>query len=141
MDMTLKSTVRAGITVGLSLGAIFGLVGCGDEVADDSDLSQHSAVASINGLALNGLTAVNGGRLSMDGFSIAGRDHALLVEGYDEAVSLAHGEAIGEVGGVAAAMTRAANLEIADVEATLRRRQFHPHHLPAVSDQPTNGVR
>ncbi len=64
----------------------------------------------------SGLTAVNGGRLSMAGFSIAGRSHALLVEGYGEAVSLAHGEAIGEAGGLAAAMTRAANLEISDVD-------------------------
>ena len=60
MNATAKRTLRLGFTVGLSLGAIVGLVGC-SEMADDGEGSSDHAVESINGL--NGVNGLNGGRI------------------------------------------------------------------------------
>ena len=60
MDKVGKNFVRLGIQVGLSLGAIVGLVGCG-EAQDDIEGQNLHGLSSINGLSsLNGLSAING---------------------------------------------------------------------------------
>jgi hypothetical protein len=66
MDALTKTTIKVGIKVGITLGAIVGLVGCAD-LADDADGSDNLARESANGLSgyngisgLNGLTALNG---------------------------------------------------------------------------------
>jgi hypothetical protein len=89
MDAQGKRTLKIGITVGLSLGAIVGLVGCGEQLDTDSVDGHHefglassnglgsgnglfaaNGIAAANGLgAANGLTAANG--LSMNGLSAA----------------------------------------------------------------------
>jgi hypothetical protein len=69
MDAQGKRTLKIGITVGLSLGAIVGLVGCGEEMAADESTSTHAAAESENGLSGNGLSA-NG--LSLNGLSLNG---------------------------------------------------------------------
>jgi len=68
MNASAKRTLRLGITAGLSLGAIIGLVGCGQQ-DDDADVDQLAAVESTNGLSVNGF-AVNG--LSVNGLSVNG---------------------------------------------------------------------
>jgi hypothetical protein len=56
------------IQVGITFGAIVGLIGC-NESADDFSMSQSAAVESENGLSMNGLS-MNG--LSMNGLSMNG---------------------------------------------------------------------
>jgi hypothetical protein len=53
MNASVKKTLRLGITAGLSLGAIVGLVGCG-ELMDGAEGSDSAAVLSANGLSFNG---------------------------------------------------------------------------------------
>ena len=62
--------MKVGLTVGLSLGAIVGLVGCGEE-ADGVSGSDLAAVVSGNGLSANGLSAngLSGNGLSGNGLS------------------------------------------------------------------------
>ena len=55
------------IQVGITFGAIVGLIGC-DEPADDFSM-ERSAIESENGLSMNGLS-MNG--LSMNGLSMNG---------------------------------------------------------------------
>jgi hypothetical protein len=73
-----KNTIKVGLTVGLSLAAIIGLVGCGEQAAGDetgtlaaeqSDNGLSGNGLSMNGLAMNGLS-MNG--LSMNGLSMNG---------------------------------------------------------------------
>jgi hypothetical protein len=55
-----QATLKVGFQVGLTLGAIAGLVGC-DALPDDAEGSHTFAVASTNGLSgINGLSAMNG---------------------------------------------------------------------------------
>ena len=70
METLEKTTLRFGIKVGLTLGAIVGLVGCG-EMQDDALAPEDDALVSANGLnmfnglsMLNGLTLANGLTLS-----------------------------------------------------------------------------
>jgi hypothetical protein len=63
-----KQTIKIGITVGLSLGAIIGLIGCSDQSTEESG-GTLAAVESENGLSMNGLS-MNG--LSMNGLSMNG---------------------------------------------------------------------
>jgi hypothetical protein len=65
-----KTTIKVGLTVGLSLGAIVGLVGCGEE-ADGISGSDLAAVVGGNGLSANGLSAngLSGNGLSGNGLS------------------------------------------------------------------------
>jgi hypothetical protein len=68
MDALGKRTIKMGVTVGLSLGAIVGLVGCKDMMGE-SEFEKAAAVESENGLSMNGLS-MNG--LSMNGLSMNG---------------------------------------------------------------------
>jgi hypothetical protein len=63
-----KTTIKVGITVGLSLAAIIGLIGCSDQSTEESG-GTLAAVESENGLSMNGLS-MNG--LSMNGLSMNG---------------------------------------------------------------------
>jgi hypothetical protein len=72
MDTLGKRTIKVGITVGLSLGAIVGLVGCGAQ--QDGVEGEHlSAVVDMNGLSGNGLSAngLSANGLSGNGLSIS----------------------------------------------------------------------
>jgi hypothetical protein len=75
METAAKRTVRLGITVGLSLGAIVGVVGCGEMVDDDVEGSHEFGISSTNGLqSINGLVSTNGlgsvnGLLSTNGLT------------------------------------------------------------------------
>jgi hypothetical protein len=64
MNDTAKRTLRVGITV----GALAGLIGCSDHDMDDFSMTQ-SEIESENGLAMNGL-AMNG--LAMNGLAMNG---------------------------------------------------------------------
>ena len=57
------------IQVGITLGAIVGLVGCAEMADEEIDFDTSAAVQSDNGLSMNGL-AMNG--LSMNGLSMNG---------------------------------------------------------------------
>jgi hypothetical protein len=60
METAGRRTIRLGITVGLSLGAIVGVVGCG-ETSDDVEGNHEFAVVDDNGLlGVNGLVGTNG---------------------------------------------------------------------------------
>src|SRR6516165_11528996 len=63
-----KQTIKIGITVGLSLAAIIGLIGCTDQATDENG-GVLAAVEAENGLSMNGLS-MNG--LSMNGLSMNG---------------------------------------------------------------------
>src|SRR5690348_13396304 len=55
-----KATLKVGLTVGFTLGAIVSLVGCADQ-ADDAENHLLYGVASVNGVgSLNGVYATNG---------------------------------------------------------------------------------
>jgi len=82
MDTLTKTTLKVGIKVGLTLGAIVGLVGCA-EMSEDADGSDEYAVQStnglngLNGLSLNGLNGLNGltalnGLTGLNGLSLNG---------------------------------------------------------------------
>ena len=68
-----KRTIQVGLTVGLSLGAIVGMVGCGEQ-SEAVDQDTLAGTVSENGLSLNGLSlnglALNG--LSLNGLSLNG---------------------------------------------------------------------
>jgi len=64
-----KRTGRLGLKVGLSLGAIVGLVGCNEPAVDGDTVVTASNLESENGLSMNGLS-MNG--LSMNGLSMNG---------------------------------------------------------------------
>ena len=64
----MQSFATKSIRVGITLGAIVGLVGCGEEMTD-AELETSAAVISENGLSMNGLS-MNG--LSMNGLSMNG---------------------------------------------------------------------
>jgi hypothetical protein len=70
-----KRSIRLGITVGLSLGAIVGVVGCGEMSEDGVEGSHEFGMSSINGLqSINGLVSTNGlssvnGLLSTNGLT------------------------------------------------------------------------
>ena len=70
MNASMKRTLRLGITAGLSLGAIIGLVGCGEQT-DDTGAIEAAAVESQNGLSGNGLSGngLSGNGLSLNGLS------------------------------------------------------------------------
>src|SRR6266540_3382482 len=68
MNASSKRILRLGITAGLSLGAIVGLVGCAEQ-ADEVGTDVAAAVESQNGLSGNGLS-LNG--LSANGLSLNG---------------------------------------------------------------------
>ena len=58
-----KRTIKVGITVGLSLGAIVGLVGCGEQVDDSARvLAPRCAVVGQRAVGVNGLSASTGCR-------------------------------------------------------------------------------
>jgi hypothetical protein len=61
-------TVRIGLTVGLSLGAIVGLAGCSEQTGGE-ETDSLAGIQSENGLSMNGLS-MNG--LSMNGLSMNG---------------------------------------------------------------------
>jgi hypothetical protein len=63
-----RTTLKVGLTVGLSLGAIVALVGCDDQMSTDESTGR-APVESENGLSGNGLSA-NG--LSLNGLSLNG---------------------------------------------------------------------
>jgi hypothetical protein len=67
MNASAKRTLRLGITAGLSLGAIVGLVGCAAQTDDVS--GDNAAVESENGFSTNGYSS-NG--FSINGFSTNG---------------------------------------------------------------------
>jgi hypothetical protein len=78
MNASAKRTIRLGLTVGLSLGAIVGIVGCADQM-DGLSPDELAAIQSENGLSYNGLSfnglsynglAYNG--LSFNGLSFNG---------------------------------------------------------------------
>jgi hypothetical protein len=68
MNGTTKRTIRLGLTVGLSLGAIVGVVGCSDQ-SDQVTGDEAAAIQSENGFNFNGF-AYNG--FSFNGFSFNG---------------------------------------------------------------------
>lgn len=56
-----KATLKVGLTVGFTLGAIVGLVGCADETEDGLQGTHDLAVEGTNGFSgSNGLVATNG---------------------------------------------------------------------------------
>src|SRR5947208_17180213 len=60
MDTQVKRTLKLGICVGLSLGAIVGLVGCGEQ-SDDIGGTHEAAITGLNGFTgFNGLAGLNG---------------------------------------------------------------------------------
>ena len=60
MDTQVKRTLKLGIRVGLSLGAIVGLVGCGEQT-DEIEGTHEAAISGLNGLTgFNGLAGLNG---------------------------------------------------------------------------------
>jgi len=68
MNASAKRTIRLGLTVGLSLGAIVGIVGCADQT-DSLTPDEAAALQSENGFNFNGF-AFNG--FSFNGFSFNG---------------------------------------------------------------------
>src|SRR4051794_14006005 len=68
MNASAKRTIRLGLTVGLSLGAIVGIVGCADQM-DELNPDEAAALQSENGFNFNGM-AFNG--FSFNGFSFNG---------------------------------------------------------------------
>jgi hypothetical protein len=68
MTATAKRTIRLGLTAGLSLGAIVGVVGCAAQT-EGVETEDSAAVQSENGLTMNGLT-MNG--LTMNGLAMNG---------------------------------------------------------------------
>ena len=68
MNASSRRILRLGITAGLSLGAIVGLVGCAEQ-SDDAGAIEAAAVESANGFTLNGFT-ING--FTLNGFSLNG---------------------------------------------------------------------
>jgi hypothetical protein len=68
MNASTRRTIRLGLTVGLSLGAIVGIVGCSDQM-DPSTPDEDAALQSENGFDFNGF-AFNG--FSFNGFSFNG---------------------------------------------------------------------
>jgi ricin-type beta-trefoil lectin protein/GLTT repeat-containing protein len=67
-----KRTLKIGITVGLSLGAIVGLVGCGEQ-QDVVEGHHEFGLSSSNGLSANGLSAngLSANGLSANGLSVS----------------------------------------------------------------------
>ena len=60
MDALWKRTIKLGMTLGLSLGAVVSTVGC-NEVGGDESTTESSALAVENGISmLNGVTTING---------------------------------------------------------------------------------
>jgi len=72
MNASAKRTIRLGLTVGLSLGAIVGIVGCAEQM-DDTE-GNNAAVASENGFNLNGfqINGFNTNGFTMNGFGSNG---------------------------------------------------------------------
>jgi hypothetical protein len=73
MNASSRRILRLGLTAGLSLGAIVGLVGCAEQM-DDANATEAAAFESTNGLSLNGLS-LNGwtqNGLSLNGLSLNG---------------------------------------------------------------------
>ena len=68
MNASAKRTIRLGLTVGLSLGAIVGIVGCTDQM-DGLSPDEAAALQSENGFNFNGM-AFNG--FNFNGFSFNG---------------------------------------------------------------------
>jgi hypothetical protein len=68
MNASVKRTLRLGITAGLSLGAIVGMIGCAEQ-DDQLELDSAAALQSENGFNFNGM-AFNG--FSFNGFSFNG---------------------------------------------------------------------
>jgi hypothetical protein len=68
MNASARRTIGLGLTVGLSLGAIVGMVGCSDQ-ADELTPEEAAALQSENGFNFNGF-AFNG--FSFNGFSFNG---------------------------------------------------------------------
>jgi len=68
VNASAKRTIRLGLTVGLSLGAIVGIVGCSDQM-DELTPDEEAAKQSENGFSFNGF-AFNG--FSFNGFSFNG---------------------------------------------------------------------
>ena len=54
MNASAKRTIRLGLTVGLSLGAIVGIVGCADQT-DGLNPDERAALQSENGFNFNGI--------------------------------------------------------------------------------------
>jgi hypothetical protein len=88
MNASAKRTIRLGLTVGLSLGAIVGIVGCAEQM-DDIE-GDNAAVASENGFVLNGY-AINGyttngftnNGYAMNGFTLNGfTQNGFALNGY-----------------------------------------------------------
>ncbi len=65
----LGRTIKFGMTVGLSLSAIVGLVGCDEQLGDGDATAVIGELQSENGLTMNGLT-MNG--LTMNGLTMNG---------------------------------------------------------------------
>jgi len=72
MNASAKRTIRLGLTVGLSLGAIVGIVGCAEQM-DDVE-GNNAAVESDNGFNLNGfnINGFNTNGFTMNGFGSNG---------------------------------------------------------------------
>ncbi|HXU06889.1 MAG TPA: RICIN domain-containing protein [Polyangia bacterium] len=77
MNASAKRTIRLGLTVGLSLGAIVGIVGCAEQM-DDTEGDTANVVSEngfvLNGYAINGYTT-NGftqNGYAMNGFTLNG---------------------------------------------------------------------
>ncbi len=73
MNASMKRTLRLGITAGLSLGAIVGMIGCAEET-DQVELDTAAAIQSENGFNFNGF-AFNGfnfNGMSFNGFNYNG---------------------------------------------------------------------
>jgi hypothetical protein len=65
----LGRSIKFGLTIGLSFGAIVGLIGCNEPAVDGDTIVTASNLESENGLSMNGLS-MNG--LSMNGLSMNG---------------------------------------------------------------------
>src|SRR4051812_9936652 len=81
MTSSTKRTIRLGLTVGLSLGAIVGIVGCADQ-SDGLSPDELAAIQSENGFTYNGMTfngfAYNGmayNGMSFNGMSFNGMSY------------------------------------------------------------------
>jgi hypothetical protein len=60
MDTAGKKALNLALRVGLSIGAVVGMIGCGELSSDEADTSS-AAVAVENGLyGINGISGVNG---------------------------------------------------------------------------------
>src|SRR6478672_9716885 len=59
--LVIRSKWARATFVALALGSVVALVGCSQNIAEDSDVSMEYALATTNGLAsINGLASVNG---------------------------------------------------------------------------------